>query len=340
MRGFYGIVLTLAIFYSPLAAQEVGKTVAGPAKAAVMPTGNAATVNGQPITELAVQRGLKRVPPTQQAEARGEIIDYLVDNVLLDQHLQQLRIDVPMKDVDGRIEEIRGEIKRGGQTFENVMQELMLTEQELRGQLAAELRWEKFCEAQANEKMLRELFGKNAEIFDGTMVRARHILLSPPAGDARAAEQAKLKLLQLKQQIEEAAVKEVAKLPPATDNVAGEKVRNRAIDDTFAELAGKESACPSKEKGGDLAWFRRVGNMVEPFAKAAFALKPYQMSDVVATKFGYHLILVTDRRPGKEAKFDEVKEMAKDVYCDRLREDMLTQLRSKAQIVITAQPKR
>src|SRR5713226_3179269 len=163
-------------------------------------------------------------------------------------------------------------------------------------------------------------------MFDGTMVRARHILLSPPAGDPRAAEQAKLQLLRFKQQVEEAAVKEVAKLPPATDNAARDKVRNRAIEDTFVELARKESACPSKEKGGDLAWFRRVGNMVEPFAKAAFALKPYQLSEVVATKFGSHLILVTERLPGKEAKYEEVKEVVKDVFCDRLREDMLTQL--------------
>ena len=339
MRGFCSIVLMLGISCLPLAAQEVGKTGAEPAKPAALPTGNAATVNGQPITELAVQRGLKRVPPAQQADARGEIIDYLVDNVLLDQYLQQLRIDVPAKAVDGRIDEIRAEIKRGGQTFENVMQELMLNEQELRAQIAAELRWEKFVEAQANDKVVRELFDKNADMFDGTMVRARHILLSPPTGDAKAAEQAKLQLMQFKQQILDAAAKEAAKLPPTIDNAAREKVRDRAIDDAFSELAGKTSACPSKEKGGDLAWFRRIGNMVEPFAKAAFALKPYQMSEVVATKFGYHLILVTDRRPGKEAKFDEVKDVAKDVFCDRLRENLLAQLRSKAQIVITAQPK-
>jgi peptidyl-prolyl cis-trans isomerase C len=339
MRGFCGIILMLGIACVPSTAQEVGKPAVSPVKAAAAPTGNAATVNGQPITELAVQRGLKRVPPAQQPEARGEIIDYLVDNVLLDQYLQQFRVEVPTKDVDGRMEEIRGEIKRGGQTLENVMQELVLTEQELRDQLAAELRWEKFTETQANDKVLRELFDKNPEMFDGSMVRASHILLSPPAGDVKAAEQAKLQLLRCKQQIEDAAAKEVAKLPPSSDNLAREKARNRALEEAFAELARKESACPSKEKGGDLAWFRRVGNMVEPFAKAAFALKPYQMSDVVATKFGYHLVLVTDRRPGKETKFDEVREVVKDVYCDRLREDVLAQLRSKAQIVISGQPK-
>lgn len=340
MRGFWGTVLALAFTGLPCVAQEPGKTPARPAQAAAWPTGNAATVNGQPITELAVQRGLKRVPPAQQAEARAEILDYLVDNVLIDQYLQQLHIEVPAKEVENRLEEIRNEIKRGGQTFENTMQELMLTEQELRSQLAAELRWERFAEGQANDKALRELFDQNPSMFDGSMARARHILLSPPAGDAKAAEQAKLRLLGFKKQIEEAAAKELAKLPPGSDAATRDKTRNRALDEAFAEAARKESACPSKEKGGDLAWFRRVGNMVEPFANAAFALQPYQMSDVVATKFGYHLILVTERRPGKPVQFDEVRDVVKDVYSDRLRDHTLAQLRAKAQIVIAPPPKR
>jgi len=167
----------------------------------------------------------------------------------------------------------------------------------------------------------------------------RHILLSPPAGDTKAAEQAKQQLLQIKQQVEATAAQEVAKLPPSADSAAHDKARNTTIESTFAELARTTSACPSKEKGGDLAWFRGAGKMVERFAQAAFALKPYQMSDIVATKFGYHLILVTDRRPGKQVKFEDVKDMVKDVYCDRLREYLLTQLRSKAQIVVMAQTK-
>src|SRR5205823_6400779 len=108
---------------------------------------------------------------------------------------QQLRIDVNPKEIDNRVEEIRAEMKRGGQTFENVLQELMLTEPELRSQLAAELRWEKFIDAQAGEKVLRELFDKNPELFDGSMVHARHILLCPPPSDAQAVERAKQQLL-------------------------------------------------------------------------------------------------------------------------------------------------
>ena len=63
----------------------------------------------------------------------------------------------------------------------------------------------------------------------------------------------------------------------------------------FAELAKANSACPSSAKGGDLGFFRR-GAMVEAFDKAAFVLPVGQVSDPVRTVFGYHLILVTEKR--------------------------------------------
>jgi parvulin-like peptidyl-prolyl isomerase len=58
------------------------------------------------------------------------------------------------------------------------------------------------------------------------------------------------------------------------------------------------------------------------------------MTDVVKTPFGYHLILVTDRHPGVETKFDEVKSEVKDLYCARLRERICGEMRPKAKITI------
>lgn len=57
----------------------------------------------------------------------------------------------------------------------------------------------------------------------------------------------------------------------------------------FAELARTNSDCPSGEEGGDLGFFGR-GQMVPEFDKATFDLQPGQISDVVETAFGYHLI--------------------------------------------------
>src|SRR5262249_34904897 len=154
--------------------------------------------------------------------------------------------------------------------------------------LAAELRWEKFVAAQATEPKLRELFTQNPDMFDGSMVHARHILLAPPPGDARANEEAKAQLLALKKQIEDDVARGLSKLAPGTDTLTREKERAKLTDEAFAALARQKSGCPSKEQGGDLGFFQRAGTMVEPFAKAAFALRPYEISPVVTTRFGHH----------------------------------------------------
>jgi parvulin-like peptidyl-prolyl isomerase len=293
----------------------------------------AATVNGQPVTEVAVQRGLKRVPPAEHAKARPEILNYLIDNVLIDQYLTAQKTAADPKEVEARVAEIKNEVKKQGQDYSKMLSELMLTDDELRAQVAADVRWEKFAIAQGTDAALKDLFTKHTEMFDGSMVRARHILLSP-TGDA-ALEQAKAQLKQIKTQLEAQVVVEVAKLPDNADPLARDQARGDRLGELFGEQAKKISTCPSKTEGGDLNWFPRAGSMIEPFAAAAFALKPGQISEPVQTPFGYHLILVTGRKPGAPTKFEDVKEEVREMFCQQLRDGLVAQLRTKAQIVIT-----
>jgi peptidyl-prolyl cis-trans isomerase C len=163
--------------------------------------------------------------------------------------------------------------------------------------------------------------------------------LSPPSSDAKAGEAAVAKLQEFKKQAEATAKEAVAKLPANADAFTKKTTYNDALEATFKDLARKNSTCPSRVADGDVNWFERAHGMAEPFARAAFALEPYQMSDVVKTQYGYHLILVTDRKAGHEVKFEDVKAVVKEVYAERLRDAVIAAMRPRAKIEMTTATK-
>jgi peptidyl-prolyl cis-trans isomerase D len=80
----------------------------------------------------------------------------------------------------------------------------------------------------------------------------------------------------------------------------------------FGELAKKYSEDESNAKnGGDLDYFGH-GKMVPEFDAVAFTLQPGQISDVVKTQFGYHIIKLTDKKPGTTRSFDELRQQLTD----------------------------
>ncbi|MBA4064667.1 MAG: hypothetical protein C0501_13325 [Isosphaera sp.] len=301
------------------------------------PTGTAATVNGQAIPEVAVYRALRNFPAEHRDMARKEIMAHLIENVLIDQYLAAIKVAIDEKDVDKLIGELKTELTTAKKDYVKELEAMMLTEAEFRTEVAAQMRWEKFVKDQGTDAALKQLFETSPDVFDGTMVRARHVLLTPGADEAKQKE-AVQKLKGIKQVVEQEAAKAVAALPPAADALAKEQARAAKTDELFAAYAKEYSACPSKKDGGDLSYFPRAGAMVEGFAKAAYALKPFEMSDVVVTEFGHHLILVTARKQGVAKKFDEVKEDVRMLYAMRLREAVVAQMKPKAQITMTPTP--
>ncbi|MEW6704181.1 MAG: SurA N-terminal domain-containing protein [Pseudomonadota bacterium] len=139
------------------------------------------------------------------------------------------------------------------------------------------------------EKDLREYYEQNKSRYGTPEERhAAHILVKAEK-DAPAAERTKAKARA------EELLAEVRKNPGA-----------------FAELAKKHSEDPgSREQGGDLGFFGREA-MVKPFSDAAFALKPGEISNVVESDFGYHVIKLIEVRGGEVKPFEAVRASIED----------------------------
>lgn len=106
----------------------------------------------------------------------------------------------------------------------------------------------------------------------------------------------------------------------------------------FAKVAAEVSKDPgSKSEGGDLGFFTKE-RMVAPFAEAAFAMKPGQISDPVKTDFGWHVIKVEERRTKPVPSFDEMKEQVENYLARKTQQDIVLALRQKAKIERLDQP--
>lgn len=161
---------------------------------------------------------------------------------------------------------------------------------------------------------LRQMFEQSGT---GLQVRARHILLRLPTD---ATPQARDSVLALANQIRQRAT-------------AGED---------FAKLAGEYGQDGTRETGGDLGFFSR-GQMVKPFEDAAFAMQPGQISDLVETPFGLHIIKLEER---KTPSFDEFKDSfreqakqqkvaeAEENYVKSLTDPMNIQVQDGAQEIV------
>jgi parvulin-like peptidyl-prolyl isomerase len=97
----------------------------------------------------------------------------------------------------------------------------------------------------------------------------------------------------------------------ATEEEAQSILDQLANGADFATLAQENSTdTASAQRGGDLGWFGR-GTMVSEFEDAAFALDVGEVSGIVQTQYGYHIILLTDRKPATHPTFDEVSDQVR-----------------------------
>jgi len=124
------------------------------------------------------------------------------------------------------------------------------------------------------------------------------------------------------------------------DEKQAKKVRKRLKKgEDFETLAKEVSVGPSSARGGDLGFVQK-GQLVPEFEKAAFEIKPNEISKVVKTQFGYHVIKVTEKKPATQKGFDEVsKNIRLQLQQQKQREVLegyLKKLKSKGEIKIFA----
>jgi len=257
-----------------------------------------ATVNGAPISKTAFDRQMNiarqqffkqgMLPDEEQMKRiREQVLEDLISNELLYQESLKYGVTVENDDVEKRYSEVRSQFQDEAQ-FQNAMDAMNYTEKSLKFDLERMLSVDVFINEELVQKTTvtedetRDFYEKNPNYFmQPEQLRASHILITLDDKDNEEKKQTALQ-----------RIKEVqAKLESGED---------------FASLAEEYSEGPSSEKGGDLGFFQR-GQMVKAFEDAAFALEQGEVSDIVETSFGYHLITVTDRKTEMTAPYDSVK---------------------------------
>ncbi len=110
-----------------------------------------------------------------------------------------------------------------------------------------------------------------------------------------------------KQSFQKPAQVKAAHILVKTEEEGNAVVERLKGDESFEDVAKDVSTCPSKERGGDLGFFGK-GQMVPEFENVAFEMKTGDVSGLIQTQFGFHVIKVTDKKEASESLFEEVKE--------------------------------
>ncbi len=256
-----------------------------------------AKVNGEAIGKDEFERAVKNlearagrpVPIEDRNRVYRELLDQMIAYKLLVQESKALKVAVPDSDVDGRIKQIQGQFPNE-QAFTKALGDQHVTIQQLKDDQRQQMLVAKVIDSQVNSKVnitqkdVEDFFGKNPDKFQQPeSVHAQHILILVKQG-ADAATKAKAKAEA------EAILKQI-----------------RAGAD-FAALAKSKSQDPgSAQNGGDLGFFGK-GQMVPQFEEAAFKLKDGQVSGVVESPFGFHIIKTLEHRPARTVPLEDARE--------------------------------
>ncbi|MFA5689730.1 MAG: peptidylprolyl isomerase [Kiritimatiellales bacterium] len=286
------------------------------------------TVNGKPIThgeisqnvQLQMMQMSRQVPQQQLMQMAGQIYenvrDTLVANILLEETAKATGVTAGDDELDAEITRIKDNAPEESK-LEDILAENNINYDDWKENLRDQMIVRKLVEQvtstapEATAVDVASFYEKNQEAFQSPeAVTASHILIGFKPEDTEETKAEK------KKQAE--AILE--KLNAGAD---------------FATLASENSDCPSNQRGGSLGTFGR-GQMVPEFEAAAFGAKDGEVTEVVETQFGYHIIKVDEYRPAGVRTLAEVKDQLQNYLTSQNKQkallDYVDELRSKADI--------
>jgi len=249
---------------------------------------------------------VKRMPPGMEIndwmrnQVRTSVVDMKVEQILLEQTLESKKLTVADEEIMKKIEEIAVQQNLKMEDVPAEIAKFGMTMEDLKGQIRMSVQMDKLIDAEMKDKDVtdedvKKFYDDNPQYFEKPeQVRAAHVLI----------------LTQGKSDEEKAAAK---------TKIEGILKRAKAGED-FSALAKEFSEDPgSKEKGGEYTFPR--GQMVKAFEDSAFGMKDGEISDVVETEYGYHIIKKLEQLKAEKTPLDEVK--------DRIKQHLTQQKRSQ-----------
>jgi peptidyl-prolyl cis-trans isomerase C len=257
------------------------------------------------------------IEPAQKMAGYREILDELIVDKLVSRKASS--VEIKDADLEAEVGRVKGQFP-SEEVFKAEMQKAGETDSSFRETVKRMMQQQKWMEEQIGDKAnvadadTKKFYDENKKEFEHPeMVRASHILIRLP-------EDADEKTVAEKKKAAEAALERVG-----------------AKKEDFAAVAKEVSEEPgAKESGGDLNFFPKE-RMVPEFANAAFGMDKGEMSkEPVRTKFGWHVIKVTDRKPAGTMPFEEVKQQVSSYLQGSKRRDavrsVIDGLRSEAKV--------
>jgi peptidyl-prolyl cis-trans isomerase C len=254
-----------------------------------------------------------RIPPQYKEMARKQMlksaIEQFVGKTLITQEMDKRNIQVSQAEEDAMRKDIAASLPEG-MTLDDILKKNPEKADQLKEQLRNLVKADKMLgdRIKVSDADITDFMAKNKEkLAIPENVHARHILI---AFDEKDTDKTK-----------------------ADKKKKAEDIRAQLVKGAdFAQLAKDNSDCPSKQNGGDLGVFPKDGQMDPVFSAAAFSQTTNAIGQVVETKFGYHIIQVLAHSKAGTVSRDQVKFELKQEKRDKAVDDLVKELKVKANI--------